>query len=103
MPSARTSVGNKEYEYKGKKKRATKSQRGAGRLVAGVFGDAADVGALRHEATIKWFCHACQQLAVKLFFLGTDRTRSDVWTSNCSRCPERPFDIQRKNASLTKA
>jgi hypothetical protein len=53
MPSARTSVGNKEYEYKGKKKRAAKSQRGAGRLVAGVFGDAADVGALRHGTDLK--------------------------------------------------
>jgi hypothetical protein len=53
MPSARTSVGNKEYEYKGKEKRAAKPQTYARRLLACVFGDGADVGALRHDTDHK--------------------------------------------------
>jgi hypothetical protein len=48
MPSARTSVGNKEYEYKGKKERAAKLQQPGNRQKAAGFGDAAVVAALRH-------------------------------------------------------
>jgi hypothetical protein len=35
MPSARTSVGNKEYEYKGKKKLAAQRQQDVDRHVGG--------------------------------------------------------------------
>ncbi|GAA0713716.1 hypothetical protein [Dokdonella soli] len=49
-PSARTSVGNKEYEYKGKKKLAAKSQHAGNRQETVPFGDAAMGVALRHVA-----------------------------------------------------
>ena len=48
MPSARTSVSNKEYEYKGKKERAAKLQQPGNRQKAVGFGVAAGVVALRH-------------------------------------------------------
>jgi hypothetical protein len=48
MPSARTSVGNKEYEYKGKKERAAKLQQPGNRQKAAGFGVAAVVAAMRH-------------------------------------------------------
>jgi|GEM_PF-1658787 len=48
MPSARTSVGNKEYEYKGKKKRAASLQQTGNRRETIIFGDAAVAVALRH-------------------------------------------------------
>jgi hypothetical protein len=48
MPSARTSVGNKEYEYKGKKERAANLQQTGNRRETIVFGDAAVAVALRH-------------------------------------------------------
>ena len=48
MPSARTSVDNKEYEYKGKKERAAKLQQPGNRRKTIGFGDAAGVVALRH-------------------------------------------------------
>jgi hypothetical protein len=48
MPSARTSVGNKEYEYKGKKERAAKLQQAVDRRETKRFGGAAGVVALRH-------------------------------------------------------
>jgi hypothetical protein len=47
-PSARTSVGNKEYEYKGKKERAAKLQQAVDRQETMRFGGAAGVAALRH-------------------------------------------------------
>jgi hypothetical protein len=48
MPSARTSVGNKEYEYEGKKERAANLQLAGNRHETIVFGDAAVAVALRH-------------------------------------------------------
>jgi hypothetical protein len=48
MPSARTSVGNKEYEYKGKKERAAKLQQTGNRQETAGFGGAAMAAALRH-------------------------------------------------------
>ncbi|MEO8998939.1 MAG: hypothetical protein ABI227_05645 [Rhodanobacter sp.] len=48
MPSARTSVGNKEYEYEGKKERAANLQQAGNRHETVVFGDAAVAVALRH-------------------------------------------------------
>jgi hypothetical protein len=48
MPSARTSVDNKEYEYKGKKERAAKLQQAGNRRETVGFGSAAGVVALRH-------------------------------------------------------
>ena len=49
MPSARTSVGNKEYEYEGKKERAAQPQQARNRHETVLFGDAAMAVALRHE------------------------------------------------------
>lgn len=48
MPSARTSVGNKEYEYKGKKERAAKPQQAGDRRETGLFGKVAVAVAMRH-------------------------------------------------------
>ena len=48
MPSARTSVGNKEYEYEGKKERAASLQQAGNRRETVSFGDAAMAVALRH-------------------------------------------------------
>ena len=47
-PSARTSVGNKEYEYKDKKERAAQLQQAVDRQKTVRFGGAAGVAALRH-------------------------------------------------------
>jgi len=48
MPSARTSVGNKEYEYEGKKERAASLQQAGNRRETVSFGNAAMAVALRH-------------------------------------------------------
>ena len=48
MPSARTSVGNKEYEYEGNKERAASLQQAGNRHETVSFGDAAVAVALRH-------------------------------------------------------
>ena len=48
MPSARTSVGNKEYEYKGKKEVGAKSQQAGDRRWTDRFGNAIVAVALRH-------------------------------------------------------
>jgi hypothetical protein len=48
MPSARTSVGNKEYEYEGKKERAASLQQAGNCHETVSFGDAAVAVALRH-------------------------------------------------------
>lgn len=52
-PSARTSVDNKEYEYKAEKERAAKLQQAVDRQVAMRFGGVAGVVALRHETDRK--------------------------------------------------
>lgn len=48
MPSARTSAGNKEYEYKANKERAASLQQPGHRRETGSLGDAALAVALRH-------------------------------------------------------
>ena len=53
MPSARTSVGNEEYEYEGKKERAAELQQAVDRRETVDFGDAAVAVALRHGADRK--------------------------------------------------
>jgi hypothetical protein len=61
MPSARTSVGNKEYEYKGKKKRAAELQQAVDRRETVHFGGAAMAVALRHGSTVSDAEGLCQQ------------------------------------------
>jgi hypothetical protein len=58
MPSARTSVGNKEYEYEGKKERAASLQQAGNRRETVSFGDAAVAVALRHGTDRKPACRA---------------------------------------------
>jgi hypothetical protein len=60
MPSARTSVGNEEYEYKGKKERAAKPQQAGNRQEAIRFGDATVAVALRHAIEPTAVSKACQ-------------------------------------------
>ena len=61
MPSARTSVGNKEYEYEGKKERAASLQQAGNRRETISFGDAAVAVALRHGSTVSDAEGLCQQ------------------------------------------
>lgn len=56
MPSARTSVGNKEYEYKGNKKRAAELQQSVDRRETVHFGGVAMTAALRHVIDTKSAC-----------------------------------------------
>ena len=78
QPSARTSAGNEEYEYKGKKKEAAaKQQRVADRRGATGHGDAAVAVALRHESTIGQSRRRRQQFHMHLY----ERIRSDVQMS----------------------
>jgi D-serine deaminase-like pyridoxal phosphate-dependent protein len=56
MPSARTSVGNKEYEYEGKKERAASLQQAGNRHETVSFGGAAVAVALRHVTDRKTVC-----------------------------------------------
>jgi len=48
MPSARTSVGNKEYEYEGNNERAASLQQAGNRRETISLGDAVVAVALRH-------------------------------------------------------
>lgn len=61
MPSARTSVGNKEYEYKGNNQRAGELQQTVNRRETVHFGGAAMVVALRHGSTVNDAGGVCQQ------------------------------------------
>jgi hypothetical protein len=61
MPSARTSVGNKEYEYEGKKERAAELQQTVDRRETVDFGGAAMAVALRHGSTVSDADGLCQQ------------------------------------------
>jgi len=61
MPSARTSVGNKEYEYEGKKERAAELQQAVDRRETVDFGGAAMAVALRHGSTVSDADGLCQQ------------------------------------------
>jgi hypothetical protein len=58
MPSARTSVGNKEYEYEGKKERAASLQQAGNRRETISLGDAAMAVALRHVIDRKAVRHS---------------------------------------------
>jgi hypothetical protein len=60
MPSARTSVNNKEYDYKGKEKLAAQLQQPDCRQETAAFGVAAVAGALRHETDRKALRAGCQ-------------------------------------------
>jgi len=61
MPSARTSVGNEEYEYESKKERAASQQQTVDRRETVHFGGAAMAVALRHAIDPKRCCRTCQQ------------------------------------------
>ena len=63
MPSARTSATNKEYEYKGKKKRAANLQQAGNRRKTVRFGDAAVAVALRHTVDPKVCLRGCQSFS----------------------------------------
>jgi hypothetical protein len=78
MPSARTSVGNKEYEYKGKKKRAAKLQQTGNRQEAAGFGGAAMAAALRHVIDRKRCPHG---LSSVLFMTIASKPPIRVWTA----------------------
>jgi hypothetical protein len=61
MPSARTSVGNEEYEYKkAGNERAAKPQQAGDRRWTMAFGDAAVAVALRHVIDPTAASRACQ-------------------------------------------
>jgi hypothetical protein len=84
MPSARTSVGNKEYEGKrnkcrGKKERAASLQQAGNRRETVSFGDAAVAVALRHAID-----HTrVQNLASTVLFEIICRRRAErVWTAS---------------------
>lgn len=67
MPSARTSVGNKEYEYEGKKERAASLQQTGNRHETVVFGDAVVAVALRHAINRKAGCRHVSTTFFKKF------------------------------------
>ncbi|KQZ79468.1 hypothetical protein ASD55_01835 [Rhodanobacter sp. Root561] len=64
MPSARTSVGNEEYEYEGKKERAASLQQAGNRQETVSIGEAAVAVALRHESTLNRSLPLCQQESI---------------------------------------
>jgi hypothetical protein len=69
MPSARTSVANKEYECKkGKEQHAAKLQQVAVRRETIRGGNAEVVVALRHGANLKQHPPACQRFSYDDFF-----------------------------------
>src|SRR6185312_17276694 len=68
MPSARTSVGNKEYEYKGKKERAAKLQQAGDRRGTDRFGVAAVAVALRHVIDSTAACRNVSTVSCEIFF-----------------------------------
>ncbi len=61
MPSARTSVGNEEDEYKNEEKRAAMLQQAVDRHLTILSGDLAGAAALRHEPTIRQLAKRRQQ------------------------------------------
>ena len=78
MPSARTSVGNKEYEYKGKKECAAKPQQAGDRREAGRFGVAAVAVALRHAVDTTAARRRVSTVTCEIFFGLAGET---VWTA----------------------
>jgi len=65
MPSARTSVGNEEYEYKSKEKRADDRQQRSDRRGTVGIGGAAMAVALRHDPTLGQLASRRQQFHLK--------------------------------------
>ena len=61
MPSARTSVGNEEYEYEGKEERAAGLQQAVNHRETVHFGGAAMAVALRHGLNVNDVDGVCQQ------------------------------------------
>jgi hypothetical protein len=78
MPSARTSVGNKEYEYKGKKKLTAKLQQAADRRETGHFGDVIRAAALRHAIDSTAACRNMSTVSCEIFF---HLSINAVWTA----------------------
>jgi hypothetical protein len=78
MPSARTSVGNKEYEYEGKKERAANLQQPASRQQTVRVGDAAGVAAGRHETDRKPCLH---ELSTDFFMTKPTKQGFRLWTA----------------------
>ena len=94
MPSARTSVGNKEYEYKGKKERAAKPQQAGDRRGTGRFGDAAVAVALRHAIDPTASFSACQTFFHDNFSDAVRGRIRDVWTAS------RPYVFSRPDVAV---
>jgi hypothetical protein len=69
MPSARTSVANKEYEYKDKKERAAKPQQAGDHRWVMVFGAVVAVVALRHVSDSKAAHRSVSTVSCEIFFL----------------------------------
>jgi hypothetical protein len=78
MPSARTSVGNKEYEYKAEKEHAADLQQAVNRREAVHFNGAAMAVALRHGSTVNDAGTSCQQKSSTGKHGGN---RNGVWTA----------------------
>src|SRR5690242_19852651 len=100
MPSARTSVGNKEYEYKGKKKRAAKPQQAGDRRETGRFGDAAVAVALRHATDTTAACRSVSTVSCEIFLRLSDET---IWTAgrpNAEPARRRPAESRLSRAGL---
>ena len=84
MPSARTSVNNKEYDYKGKEKLAAQRQQPNRRQETAAFGVAAVVDALRHVTDRKTLAEGCQpffEVVSLVTFLLVCNRRLDGWPS----------------------
>jgi hypothetical protein len=79
MPSARTSVGNKEYEYKSKKECAANLQQAGNRRETIVFGDAAVAVALRHVVDRK---AGRTELSTVFFVTKLPDMPDAVWTAS---------------------
>jgi len=78
MPSARTSVGNKEYEGKAKKERAAKLQQAGDRRGTDRFGVAAVAVALRHVIDSTAACRNVSTVSCEIFSRLSDLA---IWTA----------------------
>ncbi len=82
MPSARTSVNNEEYEYKGKKERAANRQQARNRRETVRFGGAAMVVALRHETDHTRVQNCASTVSCEINGNSSMGSRLEVWTAN---------------------
>jgi hypothetical protein len=78
MPSARTSAGNKEYEYKANKEHAASLQQPGNRRKTGSVGDAVVAAALRHVIERK-AVRACLSRRIHMTIASMWRFR--IWTA----------------------